>query len=500
MTRDRGWPVYHRPVGEARTSNDPPALPLATLVAATATAGAWLWVGSELTPATAAAAALIALGSFALTAGALTGRSGPMMLTFWPFVIVTVGLATLAQFSYRAFPKLDLGLTRYYDEAVLLAFAAAFCYAIGYGTGWRRPNTSSASDAHPSGITRAGGRRLLMSVAMALAAFPISLAGGVGFTARFQSRDDLLATYARAGQAYVQGESIIFTFLKTMPTLLAIAATALSAHEYMRRRRHGLPRGNALLTLLVASVSFVVFANPLSNSRYVAASGLLAVAFAVLRLRTWRTRLAFAVGLTTAIVVAYPAAAAFKSDTVANRLESGSRAFTTVDFDGMQQTAAALAYVDARGHTNGRVVASGVLFALPRAAWEGKSLPSSYLTTEARNYRARNLSQPLWSEFYLDFGWPFALFSFTLFGRLSARLDGRFRRSGGGVAMVVVAGCAAVQIGFLRGPMGAQVVIAAPLVVGLAFAVWLSLRGSGTELARPPRLAPRRRGQLTTRA
>ena len=442
------------------------------------------------------ALALIALGVLHVVSGSLSEKAGPMMLTFWAFVVISMGIAPLVQYKNGVFPKIDSQLGVYYYDAQFLTLAAAVAYTVGYVTlPARKPGHESVHTGAPDD-GRGANRRLAVAAACSLAAFPLGASSGVGIAARFQSRDSLIASYADAGISYAAGQSIQIAILKMLPTILAIVGATIAAHEVSSRRATGCPLTSTTTVAVLATTSFVVFANPLSNTRYIAFSGLLAVLFAGVRLTTRRRTLALGVGLMLGLAAIYPAAAAFKNDSPNEAVPTGQAAFTTVDFDGLQQTASAFSYVNTRGHTNGNIALSGALFLIPRSIWEGKSLPSSYLTTEARGYLVRNLSQPLWSEFYLDAGWVGTLAAMGLIGQVSARLDRRYREDPNHPFAALVAATAAVQIGFLRGPMGAQVVFAAPVIGLVLGAVLWSTAGSKQAAARDGRT--RRTGSAST--
>lgn len=449
----------------------------ATLIASGASAVVWAWVGGSFSESQAWAIATVWLGTFCLAFGSLSGRCGPVLFTFWPFVVVTMGVAPLAQNKLGRYPRSDDGLSAYYADAQLLVLAVGLIHAFFYFRSVRQDDVLDKPEFGRAHHLLGASRRLGVAVGLGLAAFPLSLASGTSLGSRFQSRDDLISAYSQAGIAYAEGQSIQLALLKTLPTALAVASAMLAAYEVANRRHSGVSSVPLFTASTVAIAAFTVFANPLSNGRYAAFSAVLAVAFCAIRLQSKVSRVAIALGLLVGLMTVYPAAATFKNATASDRIESGTAAFATVDFDGMQQTANALYYTDSVGHTNGMITLSAGLFFVPRAVWPGKLLPSSYLTTEARGYGPLNLSQPLWSEAYLDFGIFGALGVFGLLGHLSGRVDRMFhRRRTSGPWVLLTAVLAGVQVGFLRGPMGAIMVYTAALVFFVSAAVWWSQR------------------------
>lgn len=93
------------------------------------------------------------------------------------------------------------------------------------------------------------------------------------------------------------------------------------------------------------------------------------------------------------------------------------------DFDGYQSTTNAVVYVDRYGYENGLQLVSAILFFIPRSIWSGKGEPTGTITSEAAGYTFNNVSQPLPSEFYVDFGWAGVVAGGLLVGVLFCRLD-----------------------------------------------------------------------------
>ncbi len=100
-----------------------------------------------------------------------------------------------------------------------------------------------------------------------------------------------------------------------------------------------------------------------------------------------------------------------------------SRYFETADFDGLQSVNNAVIYVNEQGLTNGRQLLSVLFFFVPRTIWPGKGEPTGVITAEAANFTFLNISQPLPSEFYVDFGLTGVLIGGLLVGYGLCRTD-----------------------------------------------------------------------------
>lgn len=97
--------------------------------------------------------------------------------------------------------------------------------------------------------------------------------------------------------------------------------------------------------------------------------------------------------------------------------------FSTGDFDGYQSMANAIVYVDRFGLEGGLQLLSAILFFVPRSIWPDKAQPTGSITAEAAGYTFTNISQPLPSEFYVDFGWAGVVLGGILLGIVFCRFD-----------------------------------------------------------------------------
>ena len=97
--------------------------------------------------------------------------------------------------------------------------------------------------------------------------------------------------------------------------------------------------------------------------------------------------------------------------------------FATGDFDGFQSVNNAVVYVDRFGWQYGLQILSAFLFFVPRAIWSSKAEPTGTITSEAAGYTFTNVSQPLPSELFVDFGWIGMIVGAIALGLLFRRFD-----------------------------------------------------------------------------
>lgn len=402
--------------------------------------------------------AIVGVALCSLAADTVSGRLGPLSLTFWSFMAVWAGFAPLYQFNAGRLPWNDVPATELYPWAQLLTLGAAIAYRVGQVTSRPREGRSELRAVVP--------RAYIGGVLLPLLAFPLAALSGVSLASRFQSRDDLIEAYAAQGLEYGTGGGAVLGVLKTLPICITAVGLYLVAHEIRRRRRDreqvGLP---LMLAAVVAGAAAITFANPLSNSRFQGFSAFLMLAFVLISFSGLFKRTILSLGLVVGLLVAYPLSAVFKNQAIADRVYFRLDIFLSVDFDGFQQTVNALWYVQNQGHTLGHHLISALGFFVPRSIWEGKALPASYPVAESRGYTFQNLSLPLWAEMYVEFGVLGMMIVFFLIARYSRRADLAFNASTTSRLAVVTPVLAAVQIGVLRGPLGAQIVFAGTCVL-----------------------------------
>lgn len=180
-----------------------------------------------------------------------------------------------------------------------------------------------------------------------------------------------------------------------------------------------------------------------------------------------------------------------KATTGANVQSAYNSYIESLDFDGLQSIQNAVIFTDLHGYTNGRQLLSAAFFFVPRSIWPGKGEVTGEITSRAAGYTFNNISQPLPSELFVDFGWIGLAVASALLGVGIARFDlwiDRAWRNGPRaklIAGVVVAFSIIVMRGSLLGIISAVVTFAA----GIALIIRLGL-------VRPESLRIRRRRRV----
>ncbi|MBL4833184.1 MAG: oligosaccharide repeat unit polymerase [Pseudomonas sp.] len=249
-------------------------------------------------------------------------------------------------------------------------------------------------------------------------------------------------------------------------------ATVLVVFFLLRRQT------STLVFALCATSSLVTFAVvnfPLALPRYIFFSYILSLIYILLANKT-RNKFyvfsLFALGVTTV----FPA--------FSNLTRHGGRfvfdEFTKYysssgDFDGFQSLINTLIYVTDNGLSYGYQALGVILVLIPRAFWPDKPLPTGSLVSEHLGYSFVNISAPIISEIYIDFGWiGLPILSFIL-GILLRTIDLHSiisKKSGDWVGIFVSAAIFSTIIIVMRGSLMAII----SNVVLLVLLVWFTAR------------------------
>ncbi|MDF6018194.1 hypothetical protein [Streptomyces sp. JH34] len=388
----------------------------------------------------------------------LSTRRRLLQGVFWMFVYIAMGVAPFAQVVIGQTPTPMVGPRQDLVTAIAMVLVGCAAYDLGALLASRRPlrrRTVSVRSwgpalAHPVRL------RLLVLVAFAASAFYVLKLGGPAVF--FSSRQEINETVAATGVA-AEGSNVGSAFLKgfgQVPALLALLLyTRRLATSYRARRTPS----TVLVWVALGALNLVVN-NPISNARYWFLTVLMAFVFTALPSSAAVYRTVLATGVVGALVV-FPYADKFRYDDEAQRSAQSASVFeplVTKDYDQMVMFANTISWVDTREHTYGRQLAGSALFFVPRAVWSGKPEDTGVRVGQWMGLRMTNLSAPLWTEFWVDFGASGMIGGLALIGYAAARTDRRYALA------VTRAG---------PGP-GSVLAIAAPLIAGYTF---ILLRG-----------------------
>uniref|UniRef100_UPI00215D92CA hypothetical protein n=1 Tax=Streptomyces phytophilus TaxID=722715 RepID=UPI00215D92CA len=390
-----------------------------------------------------------------LSAMILTTRRRLIQGTVWLFCYVAMGVAPLAQIVLDQTPTPVVGTRGDFTMAVALVLAGFVAFDVG---ALLSRHASEARLSRPRPVASVNKRRLYLLVILAYAGSALLIVSFGGPAPFFGSRQAISDELTGGGTADSQVGSAFLRGFGTVPALLALLMlTRWLVMSRRARRQPSVVLPWAGLVLINAIVN-----NPISNPRY----WFLTVAFALLFTAFPRSpvvyRAALAGGVAAAVLL-FPFADKFRYDEAGRKqTQSGSvlEPLVMKDYDQTVMFANTISYVDSgTGHTYGKQLASSAFFFVPRSVWEDKQLDSGVKVGTWMGMTNVNLSSPLWTELWLDFGPLGMAGGLLLVGYAAARTDRRFAESGhmsrdpGNVMATVVPLIAGYSFILLRGPL-----------------------------------------------
>ncbi|MFC9242862.1 hypothetical protein ACFT7S_02100 [Streptomyces sp. NPDC057136] len=376
---------------------------------------------------------------------------------FWMFVYIAMGVAPLAQAVIGQTPTPMVGPRSDLVSAIALILLGCAAFDLGALLASRRPLRRRPGTQGRVGPTAHQGRlTLLVVIAFVAGGYYILKLGGPAIF--FSSRQEISASVAESG--VVSAESNVGSaFLKGFGTVPALIALLFYTRRLATSRRARRSPSTVLVWVALAALNLIVN-NPVSNARYWFLTVLVSLLFTAFPSSAAIYRSVLAMGVVGALVL-FPYADRFRyNDEGYKPVQSASvfEPLATKDYDQTVMFANTISWVDTRGHTYGRQLAGSGLFFVPRAVWSGKPEDTGVRVGQWMGMKMTNLSAPLWTELWVDFGAAGMAGGLALIGYGAARTDRRY------AVAVTRAG---------PGP-GSVLAIAAPLIAGYTF---ILLRG-----------------------
>ncbi|MFE7354054.1 hypothetical protein ACFU8Q_12820 [Streptomyces sp. NPDC057543] len=388
----------------------------------------------------------------------LSTRRRLLQGVFWMFVYIAMGVAPFAQVVIGQTPTPMVGPRSDLVTAIALVLVGCAAFDLGALLASRRLLRRRAAARSGNGPATAHRVRLRLLVVLAFAAsgyYIVKLGGPAIF---FTSRQEISASVAVSGVASAQS-NVGSAFLKGFGTVPALLALLFCTRRLVTSRRARRSPSTVLVWCALLILNVIVN-NPISNARYWFLTVLVSLLFTAFPSSAAMYRSVLAMGVVGALVL-FPYADRFRYDSTGYRPMESSSVFeplTTKDYDQAVMFANTIAWVDTRGHTYGRQLTASALFFVPRSVWSGKPEDTGVRVGQWMGMNMTNLSAPLWTELWVDFGAPGMVGAFALIGYAAARTDRRYAR-------------AVSRDG--PGP-GSVLAIAAPLIAGYSF---ILLRG-----------------------
>ncbi|MFF1838418.1 hypothetical protein ACFVXE_30075 [Streptomyces sp. NPDC058231] len=390
----------------------------------------------------------------------LSTRRRLLQGVFWMFVYIAMGVAPFAQLVIGQTPTPMVGPRSDLVTAISLILVGCAAFDLGALLASRRPLRRRASARSGGGPATAHRVRLRLLVLIAFAAsgyYILKLGGPAIF---FTSRQEISASVAVSSVASSES-NVGSAFLKGFGTVPALLALLFYTRRLVTSRLARRSPSTVLVWLALALVNIIVN-NPISNARYWFLTVLVSLLFTAFPSSAAMYRSVLAMGVVGALVL-FPYADRFRYDDSGYRPVQSSSVFeplATKDYDQTVMFANTISWVDTRDHTYGRQLAGSALFFVPRAVWSGKPEDTGVRVGQWMGMNMTNLSAPLWTELWVDFGAPGMVGGLALIGYAATRTDRRYApavsRHGAGpgsvlaIAVPLIAGYTFI---LLRGPL-----------------------------------------------
>jgi hypothetical protein len=169
---------------------------------------------------------------------------------------------------------------------------------------------------------------------------------------------------------------------------------------------------------LVSIILFGIINYPLALPRFVTFSYLLFLVIMLFKVE-FNRKIQLSLGMVAGVTTVFPILSWLtrkKEDGYLSLLSEYYR--SSGDFDGFQSLINTVIFSSEKGLLFGEQLLSNILFFIPREIWALKSEPTGRLVSEYIGYGFTNISAPLPSEFYIDFG----ILGLVILGFLSGRL------------------------------------------------------------------------------
>ncbi|MER9670164.1 O-antigen polymerase [Mesorhizobium sp. M0203] len=209
--------------------------------------------------------------------------------------------------------------------------------------------------------------------------------------------------------------------------------------------------------------------------------GSVLVAFIVIWIVHQRPRLArwFPTIMCAGVLIIFPLLSQTRRQVDWESLSLGGvrQAYFQGSFDAYQMLGVIIDYTNTHGSQWGRQFLGALLFWVPRSVWPDKPIGTGAQVATDLGLSFTNLSAPLWSEAYINFGLIGVLVTFFALGRVSGAIGGAFLDKSG-AHMIFGSFFVGFQILLLRGDLMSSFTLLLPFMICVAAMFWKSERVS----------------------
>lgn len=300
-----------------------------------------------------------------------------------------------------------------YDDAYVMGAAGCvLVFTIFFFIGYSLANNYESRSRRGSFRPNAS---MGYELALIYAAVSIVVAVGFGISKFTASRGDVDLLMPEATPAGI--------ILITVPRILSFVAFLICLAELKNRLSW-----TGIFILLPVSAVFAVVNSPIAIPRFELFAYIIIIITVFFKL-TKRNKIILLTGFVVGQFTIFPAVSLLSRGDIRDLFSTPLTEFFIAngDFDGFQSTINVVRFAEEGGYRLGVNLLSALLFFLPRVFWPGKSIGTGGEAAAFNGYDFINISAPLPSEFFVDFGFVGVVVGATLFGALLAKVDGRIR-------------------------------------------------------------------------
>lgn len=383
---------------------------------------------------------IVLWSAFRLSYTALSGKRKLVLLFFYVFVYVFLGVQPTTSVWASMWPHSEMQFT---DDLLSLTILLVILGIAGFEMGyWRLQDIAKQRDAvviekqmpvyTPSSISLSylwiGSIAATLLVLLAIGRF------GSGIFLGFRDGNINAAEYQ--GPESSQAENMLVIFgLRGMSSALMFVSLYLWKNRRLVFNKKQISRLRLILIYLI--LFNVVVSNPLNAPRLWSGGVILTAMLISFTWRGPRSFLRWASFSSIAFLLLFSGTDPRRifgqqilrgeQITFTNTMKEVASSFKTLpgdlNFDSFQMIGYATRYADANGYAWGNQVLLPAFFWVPRSIWPTKPIGTPDIVAEYADFLHFNVSSPLWTEGYINFGTAGLILFLFLFGFFGRKCD-----------------------------------------------------------------------------
>ena len=380
--------------------------------------------------------------SFRLVYTSIRGKRRLTLLFFYVFVYVFLGVQPATSVWSNTWPHSDIFFSQnLISYTIFLVILGVFGFEIGYiglrDLAYKKSQlietyetNSRSSNKTPISLTKL----IIVSVFITILVLLVMIRYGPNVFLGF--RDGNINASDFQGPESSQAENLLVIY-----GLRGLSSSMLFIGIYLYKNRHILYTKKNIIYLKIILGYQILFnlivSNPLNVPRLWSGGVILTSLLISLKWNGTKSFIRWTILTTTSFILLFSGTDPRRifgqqilrgqSITLINTLSEMAQTFKGLpvdfNFDSFQIIAFTTKYVDFNGYSWGNQILLPAFFWVPRSIWTNKPIGTSDVVAGYSNLQSLNVSSPLWSEGYINFG-CFGIFLFLfLFGFFARKCD-----------------------------------------------------------------------------